>query len=190
MKKETTVSAQVVLRGIEKQSKPLFHKLQRIEQIDSVATLDQAGTMLKALKEMGKEADKKEKTITEPLTQALNATRELFKPFKKLVHEEEVRVKQLILDYHEEQENKVKKLKQDFAEGKIKQATTFMKKEAELNTVSHSSSVRKIWRAVAVNEAKTPREYLIPDESAIFEALKQGKKVAGWELQQAKSIAI
>jgi Flp pilus assembly protein CpaB len=85
---------------------------------------------------------------------------------------------------------KEQKLIADFEAGKIKKINTVISKQKTLEVTNGAAQVRKVWTAIPVNEKLTPREFLIPDTSAIKEALKSGKAVAGWKWEQVDSIAV
>lgn len=183
------VSTQVVLASLQKKAGPLIKQLETIDEVNK-ANYDKAAETLKALKAIGKEADAQLHAIIDPIRAAEKAAKEHFKPFTNSIAELETSVKLKMSIYVENQNRKSMQVLKDFEVGKIKKVETVLAKQAEFEVSSESASVRKLTRAKAVNKALTPREYLIPDERAILDALKSGKKVKGWELETVNSIAI
>lgn len=183
------VSTQVVLASLQKKAWPLIKHLEAIDEVNK-ANYDKAAETLKALKAIGKEADAQLHAIIDPIRAAEKAAKEHFKPFTNRIAELETAIKAKMLEHVENQNRQSMKVLKDFDEGKIKKVGTVIAKQSELEVSSESASIRKLIRAKAVNPALTPREYLIPDERAILDALKSGKKVKGWELETINSIAI
>lgn len=182
------VDAAIVLRSLESEAAPLFKKLKAIEEINNQSDYDRALVLTKNLKELGKLANEKELSLTKPLNEVVTKIREHFRPFNDMIAQTEASIKAMMLEHVKRQEIELKKLEADFADGKVKRVSTFATKAAEVS--AKKSGARKVWQASCVDASKTPRKYLVPDERAIFEALKAGKKVAGWRLEQVNQIAI
>ncbi len=181
--------ALIVLKALEKDSKKAIKQLSDLV-INDQASFDLAGETLKGLKTLGADAEAKEKSLTDPLTKVIADVRSLFKPFRSQVALVEADVKQKMLSYLTANKAKEQKLLADFDAGKIKKVSTVIAKQKTLEVSNGAAQVRKVWTAIAVNETLTPREFLIPDKVAIKEALKAGKKVAGWKWEQVDSIAV
>lgn len=184
------VSTQVILKAIEKKAAAPFKKLDSVSKITSQKDYDLVSDNIATLKVLGGEADEQMRTITDPQELALKNTKALFKPFADQVKNQITQGKALMLAFISDQKYKSIKLESDFSSGKIKKATTLMSKQVSLQVSSSSSSVRKVWTAVPIDESLTPREFMIPDETAIRAALKEGKKVKGWEWKQVENIAV
>lgn len=180
------VSTQIVLKSIEKKAAPLLRKLTDFK-IKTSEDKEKAIVLVKELKELGKEADRQLRTVTDPLKEATKAANEIFKPFFRDLMDVETRIKAELLDYQLGLDKKKIALNVAFEDKSIKKASTYLKKSAELED---DSNVRNVWQAIAVNEKLTPREYLVADEGKIKEALKAGKKVAGWKWEQVKTVVI
>jgi len=180
------VSTEVVVKSLEKNAAPLIRKLADFK-IKSNDDYSKAVELTKDLKNIAKEANDQLKTITDPLKKASDAARDIFRPFLNKVSGIEQAIKIAMLDWQSKLIEKKGALAEKFESGEIKKASTYLKKEAELD---HKEGVRMIWTAVEINAKKTPREYLIPDETKIKAALKEGKKVEGWEWKQVPNIAI
>lgn len=188
MKTETT-NAAVVLASLEKEARPLIKALTAIEVVDQ-ESYAKASEKMKALKELGKSAEAKKKSLTDPLTKVITDIRDLFRPFELLIAGLEGRTKESMLLFVEKQNDKRKQIEQDLESGKIKKVSTAVRKLAELEVSAKGSQIRKVWQVVEVNAAETPIEYMVPDVAKIKEALKAGKKVKGWKWEQVETIAI
>lgn len=179
------VSAQVVLKSLEKQSAPLIRKLSDFKIKDN-DDYEKAFELTKDLKAFGKEVDRQLRTITDPLKQATDAARAIFRPLLDRVKEIDAAIKNEMLLYQSKLSKKKAALDEKFETSNMRSAT-YVKNSADL---SLDTGIRKVWQAIAVAPELTPREYLVPDESKIKDALKAGKKVKGWEWKQVDSIAI
>ena len=179
------ISAKVVYKSIEKKAAPLVRKLENFKLV-TVDDRDKAIDLTKELKEFAKEAQQKLRTVTDPLNQAIDAAKEIFKPFLDQVKVVDAQIKSEILAFDEKLESRKKKLEERFESGKVS-TTKYLKESANLD---NDKGTRRTWKAVAVDESQTPREYLIPDVAKITQALKDGKKVKGWAYEQVKGIAI
>lgn len=181
------VNTQVVLKSLEKQSLPLIRKLDGLAKIKTNEDYTRAIEVTKELKALGKLADAQLKTITDPLKQASDAARAIFKPFLTKLVDVEANIKAALLEYQEGLDKKKLKLNESFESGDIKKASTYVKKSAELE---NDSNVRRVYQLIMLDESKTPRAFLTPDLDKIKAAFKEGKKVAGWSYEQVKTIAI
>jgi len=183
------MNTQIVVKALEKQASPITRKVTSLV-INSQESFDQAGEMIKTLKEIDRKAVEEEKKITDPLTQALQAAKTHFKPFHDHVKLIEADTKAKMLTYVKTMEQKQLKALDDFDKGKIKKISTLTSKQEALQVVSSSAQTRQVWSMEVVDASIIPREYLMPDEAKIKEALKAGKKVKGCEWKQVKTIAI
>jgi hypothetical protein len=194
-KKETTVNASnadalIVLKALERDANIPLKKLIAIARITTSEEFDRAAELLKDAKIYGAFAEAKEKSLTAPLNNVVSDIRAMFKPFREYVKSIEGSTKMLMMDFIEQTKAKEQKLLADFESGKIKNVSTLVTKTKGLEIHSSYAQVRKRWVAVCVDEAKTPRAYMVPDAVAIADALKAGKTVAGWEWKQVDNIAI
>ena len=188
MKTAPTVSAAIVAKSIEKESKPLI----RLASIDILTQedFDRAAEALSNLKQLSKKAKAEEATIVDPIRQAIKATQAHFKPFIDLVAKIEAQTKESMTAFLVKQKGRVAQLEEDFDTGKIKKVSTLVRKQNELQVSSEHAQVKRIWQLRIVDENKIPREYLVVDETKVREALKDGKKVPGCVWEQVDSIAI
>lgn len=175
----------VVLASLEKKANPLFKKLP-----DTIATkqaYEDAAHNMKLIKCLAKDAEAEKKLLIDPLNEVIKRIKELFKPFETKVEQKEIELKQQMSSYLLEAKKQINKINGDLSSGKIKKASTAVKKQNELQA---TSNIRKVWTAICVDESKTPREFLVPDEASIKDALKNGVKVAGWKYEQVETIVI
>ncbi len=175
----------VVLASLEKKANPLFKKLP--DSISTKQEYEDAAFNMKLIKAIAADAEAEKKLLIDPLNEVIKRIKELFKPFENKVEEKEVELKQQMSGYLIEAKSKINQIGFALSSGKIKKASTAVKKQNELQA---TSNIRKVWTAICKDESKTPREFLVPDEAAIKKALKDGKKVAGWSYEQIETIVI
>lgn len=187
---KTEINTQIIIKGMEKESAPLFKKLTAVSTVNSKADFAMVSANITALKAIGKAAKAKKASIVDPIKQGIKEIDSLFKPFIDRCDEMEANAKRLLLQYQIKLDTESAKLEADFASGKIKKASTVVGKQAELVIEDENVTIRKTWTAIATDASKTPREFMVPNEIAIKEALKAGKKVAGWEWKQVKGVSI
>ena len=180
------VDASIVMQALEKQATPAIKKVNSLV-VNDHESYTQAGELMKGIKEIAKIAKEREDQFTVPLNKLLTDIRSLFKPFRDNVKMVEQDTKDKMLKYLESTKKEVKKLEEKFDSGEIKKVSTLVSKTAALQI---GSNVRKVWEAVPVNVEQTPREYLVPDEAKIKDALKSGKTVKGWKWEQVEHIII
>lgn len=185
-----STSMMVVADSIKKKANPLIKQIENYK-IKTREDYDKAALVISKLKEYSKEAERQEKTLTEPAKSIIKSAQEIFKPFRTQIQELEGAVKIRMLEFQNKQEKKSEKLLEDFESGKIKNLNTVVSKQNDLlNTSSENAQLRKVWTLTIVNEKLVPRQYLIVDESAVRAAFKAGKKVAGCIWKQENQIAI
>lgn len=188
-KTATYVSAAVVMAAIEKKATPLFKRLADAA-ISSSKDFDKLAADLSELKELSKLADAEQKTITNPLNEALKATRAHFKPFIDRVAEVEGLKKIEMRHFLLNQAKASKALEAKLESGEIKKVSTLVRKQAELAITTSHAQVRRVWTLTIVDAKKIPREFLVPDEQCIREAFKAGRDVAGCKWEQIETVAI
>lgn len=182
-------NAQVVLKSIEKTSQPLLRKAVDLD-IKTKEDYELAGKLISQLKDMAKQAKAEERKITDPLNEALTATRKHFKPFFTAVESTEAEIKERMLAFLSKQEEKANKLGKQLEDGKIKKLSTYASKVNDLHVSNEHASVRNVKVVEIVKESTIPREYLVPDLNKIKAALVEGKKVPGCILTTKQTIAI
>lgn len=197
VEKEPEISTAIVLSSIEKDAKPLFSKLNKITSITAQADMDLAGENMKALKGIADIAYTKEQETNEPNKEAIKNIKlamkkvtELFAPFHLKINAEETRIKNLIGEFLDAQDTAAAKLEADFESGKIKKVSTFAGKMASTQVVNGAAKRKKVKKLFITDPSKIPRQYLVPDEDAIWNAIEDGKKVAGAEIRKVNQVAI
>ena len=181
--------ALIVLTALEKEAAPLFKQINKLAITDG-DTYNLKSAKVDALKQLGKQALAKEKSLTDPLQQVVRDIQALFKPFRTLVSEAEAIAKDEMVQFQIKMERARAKVAADLESGKIAKLSTAAKKIAETEIISPTSSVRKVWTLEIVDVDDIPREYLVPDEAKIREAFKAGKKITGCKWEQKTTIAI
>lgn len=192
---QEAVSTEVVVASLEKQAGPAFKKLGKVESITTQEDFDLVGDQLKFIKDVDKLAHAEEASMINPIKSSVDLTikriKTHFKPFHDKVTKLETDYKNLMLGFMTSQAAKAKQIEEDFTSGKIKKISTVVAKTSELQiNRSGAAKPRKIWKMFIVDEKKIPREFLVPDESAITNSFKEGNKVSGCEYKQIDSISI
>ena len=159
-------------------------------KVNSQPTLDQAKSSLTQVKEIKKIVQEKKDSVVKPLNEALKNTRALFKPIEDKVDVIETYLKGEVLRYNTKLLQEQRKREEE-AQSKIEAGATF--KEATklvANTEKKIDAIptRKIKRLKIVDASKIERQFLVPDEQAIKEALLAGIKVSGCELVEEEII--
>lgn len=154
---------------------------------------------LSRIKAIGKMVKDRKEAITKPLLEAINSTRDLFRPLESNLADAEALVKRKMLDYNDkverEQAEKQAKIAKSLEDGKISEKTAIKKMEAVpevQNSVQGkvgAVSTKLIKKYRVVDESKLPREFLMPDMGKITEAIKAGQTVAGAEMYEEKIIS-
>lgn len=171
---------------LKKKSGPLF----KIVQSATIRTKEDQTKMVKALaklKEYKEEAESERANFVDPANAIIAQAKSLFKPFLDDVAEANALGKQKILAFVNKRLLQAENVSSDFEAGKIKSVSTAVTRKAELED---NSNTRKVWKLKITAPNKIPRRYLVPDETAIRDALKKGKKVPGCKLGQETTIAI
>lgn len=185
-----STSMMVVADSIKKKASPLIKQVENCV-IKTKEAYDKAAKIIAQLKEYSKEAERQEKTLTEPAKSIIKSAQEIFEPFRTQVQELEGAVKIRMLEFQNIQEKKSAQLLEDFESGKVKKLSTVVTKQNELlNTSSENAQLRKVWTLTIVDQDSIPREYLVPDETLIRHHLKLGKKIKGCKWEQVNTIAI
>lgn len=183
-------SAKIILTALQKAANPLTKKLEKIIIIDQ-ESYDNAALNMSVLKQLGKQAAEKEKSLLDPLKLVEAGIRELFSPFKKEVAQWEVDIKLAMGIFRAEQDKKKLMVLEAVDSGAIKKVSTAVQKISALTVSKNANSrVSKVWRLTLIDANKVPRKYMVPDESLIKEDLKAGLSVAGVKWEQIDSIAI
>lgn len=159
-------------------------------RVNSQPTLDQAKTSLTQVKEIKKIVQEKKDSVVKPLNEALKNTRALFKPIEDKVDLIETYLKGEISKYNTKLLQEQRKREEE-AQSKIEAGATFeeaTKLVANIEKKIDAIPTRKIKRLKIVDASKIERQFLIPNEQAIKEALLAGIKVSGCELVEEEII--
>jgi len=189
--KQEKIKSEIIVSNLEKKHAKTFKALTTVKAIRNQEEFDYAAECVRVLKDAAKIAKVEERKITDPLTDALDATRDLFRPFYSKVNEAETTIKLLMSVYMEDNKKKIELLEEKVANGEIKNISTFVKKVGALTIENNAATVRKVWKAIIANEKVIPRQFLMPDTAKIVAHLKAGgAPIPGVEWKQVESIAI
>lgn len=159
-------------------------------KVNSQPTLDQAKISLAQVKEIKKIVQEKKDSVVKPLNEALKNTRALFKPIEDKVDIIETYLKGEVLRYNTKLLQEQRKREEE-AQAKIEAGATFEEATKSVERIEKKIDAiptRKIKRLKIVDASKIERQFLIPDEQAIKEALIAGIKVSGCELVEEEII--
>ena len=159
-------------------------------KVNSQPTLDQAKISLTQVKEIKKIIQDKKDSVVKPLNEALKNTRALFKPIEDKVDVIETYLKGEVLRYNTKLLQEQRKREEE-AQSKIEAGATFEEATKSVERIEKKIDAiptRKIKRLKITDASKIERQFLIPDEQAIKEALIAGIKVSGCELVEEEII--
>lgn len=153
-------------------------ELAHVLQIFDAQTFEQAGNMLSELKSIQKRIEAEEDRVTDPLRQALEAERSRWRPMKLAIKTAIDSLKGSVTAY-----NAQILAEQRLASEKLSTGQIDLSKALSTTQVPVSSSIRMTKRKQfrITNLTKVPRKYLILDEKAVREAMKNDIKIAGIE---------
>lgn len=183
------VSTAVVVASLEKTAASAFRKVVNL----TIKTKEDFETMaetVKALKILAKEAKRQEEEITVPLKEVIKKTQQLFRPFQTKVEVAEINAKNAMQNFLEAQKKSALRLEQKFEQGDIKKLSTLVTKQNELRVDNGTAQVRKVWTLFIDSPSRVPYEFMMPDETKIRNACKEGYVPAGCRWEQVESIAI
>jgi len=183
---------------VKSQATKALNAAQELVITDEVS-LASATDVLSKMKTVAKMIKDRKEAITKPLMEALNSSRELFKPIESNLAEGERIIKGKMIAYQDAQEKarqaELLKVANRVEKGTMK-ATTALKKMQEMPQVATNSqgkvgavAFRLVKKYRVIDESKLPREYMVPDMAKITEALKAGKDVPGAEIYEEKQVA-
>jgi len=155
-------------------------------KVNSQPTLDQAKISLAQVKEIKKIVQEKKDSVVKPLNEALKNTRALFKPIEDKIDVIENYLKGEVLKYNTKLLQEQRKREEE-AQAKIEAGATF-EEATKLVAKIDAIPTRKIKRLKIIDASKIERQFLVPDEQAIKEALIAGIKVSGCELVEEEII--
>ena len=155
--------------------------------VQSDEQLETGTVLLKKLNDIVKAIDDEKSKVLDPLNAAIKAERARWKPIESMYEVALASIRNKISKYQTQKMNNAKKEEEAIAnrigegKGKIK-IETAAKKFTEIdrpdkkigNVSFREDKVLKI-----IDISKIPREYMVVDEKAVRNALKEGKEVAG-----------
>ncbi|HCC04976.1 TPA: hypothetical protein DEP58_01560 [Patescibacteria group bacterium] len=157
-------------------------------QIVDQTTYDEAVAFGKQVSKMEKFIEGEEKKITAPLNESLKAVRSLFKPYKEKCATVKNTVKSYMVAYLAEETKKQREQEaKDLARlerGTIKEDTVVKKMlTRELEKTTTTGTTTKILVIKGFDLSKVPVEYLLLNESKVKADYREGKEIAGVELE-------
>jgi hypothetical protein len=167
--------------------------------VASDSDMTTASDLLNDLKQVETSITERKQAITRPLMTALSSARELFKPLEKGYADAKKTIKDKMVAYSEEEEERIEK-ERERVEARVlrgsMRADTAVKKIEEAGEIKKTfeggtskTSIRVITKVRIVDELQIPRDYLTPDIKAITEAvLRQKKVINGVETYSEKNI--
>jgi hypothetical protein len=161
-------------------------------KVVSQPTLKLANDQLSVLKGVKKSVQEKKDSVIKPLNEALKNARLLFSPIEEKIDTIETYLKEQVLSYNEKLLEESRKKEQEAAK-KIEQGEDIGKATKGLEKIQEKQAeikgVRTIKKLRIIDVNKIPREFMIPDEVKIRQALLLGAKVEGAELIEEKILA-
>lgn len=167
--------------------------------ITSQKDMERAADMLHILKRIEVSVLEKKESVTRPLMQALSSARDLFKPLEHDHAEIKKIVKDKMLAYQIEEDDRIQKEKDRIArrvdKGTMRPDTAVAKME-EIGETSKpttgqvgKASVRTIRKVRVIDAELVPREYMVPDLTKITEAvIRNNAVIPGVEVYEEKGI--
>lgn len=168
-------------------------------KIENADDMSKATDILHTIRQTEKYIEEKKTNITRPLMFSLSQVRDLFKPMESSLQSVKKIVKEKMLSYQIEVDDKIKKEQEKIAKkvqsGYLKPETAAGKLETlgEVGKGSQGevgkSSIREVKKIRVVDEFAIPREYLMVNLPMITEAiLRKGAVIPGVETFLEKSI--
>lgn len=180
MKNEKTITQ--ALQVAEKKVNELA-ELSRFK-VNSQPTFEKAAQILKSIKEYKEAVQEQKDKIIKPLNEALKNTREMFAPLEEKILVVEKFMKSEALNYNNKLIEEQKKREAE-AQSKIEAGESFEKATKSVARVEQkvaSIPTRKVQKLLIEDATLIPRNFLIPDESKIKDALKAGYTVPGCKM--------
>ncbi len=180
---------------IEKEVSPAIQKATALKITDST-TMQVAAGMLTEANTYGDKIRQEKEKITKPLNQALKVERERWKPLETIIDTVVSTLRRKMSAYQTEAMRKANEEAEKIAarvrpgrgnlssDKALELLSTIEKPEENISLDNGTIKFRTSQKLVIDDEKKLPREYLIPNESAIKEDLRQGKKISGAHLEE------
>lgn len=187
------------IKVIEKEIAPLYNEGKSFV-VKSEADKEKAAELINKMDNALKLVEERRTKITKPINDSLKSINDLFRPFKTQLEGGIKLVKQQVLLYVTEQEEIARKEAERIAKrvekGTMKKETAANKLDSIKSPIEKVSSsggglnFRKVDKIRIVDVSLIPREYLVPDEDKIFDAvIKGGVDIPGVEKYQETVVA-
>lgn len=168
---------------------PLTIETAKSLRITDEASMSVAVDVLSKLNTAAKSIKAERELITKPMNEALAEVRGRYKPTEDALAEAIASVRKTMTTYQTEQDRlaaiEKKKIDDKVAAGRLKTETGMAKREAivEAPTKVVAASGKVAFKPVecfeVTNLASVPVDYILPNETAIRNAMKAGVKIAG-----------
>lgn len=175
---------------LHKEETIIINKVKELDIVDS-STMETATEMLSQLNKTSDRITEETEKVTRPLLDALNAERKRWKPSLDLLKESIDIVRTKITKYQTEARRLAQLEEEKIAsrigegKGKLKIETAVAKiekieqPESKVSTDTGSISFKTVQKFEITNMAAVPVDYILPNETAIRNAMKLGKKLPG-----------
>jgi hypothetical protein len=207
------------VRALATESDQLLARATNYPRIATAPEYEAAGEELKQIKAAQSRVDAVRKAITRPIDEAKAAAMAFFRPFVTKLEAAEIGIKRSMVVYAEQlaaqrredqrradeaarrtQERLRERALVAETSGKVEKAAALgAQADAVVAPVIQRQppkvagvQTREVWKFVVEDEAKLPREYLVPDESKIrrvVQALKGDARIAGVRVWSEPAIA-
>lgn len=183
------------VKALEKSIAPVVAKASKIVVIRDAKEMEIATETLSQLNKYADSVKAEKKKLTEPANATLKAIKALFAPLEDAVLPKIEAIRGAMSAYQTEQTRLAREEEAKIAsrvgegKGKLKVETAVKKMEdidkpaEKIATASGGLRFREDKKLKIMDETMIPREYLIPDEKKILDALKGGTAVAGCEIE-------
>lgn len=140
-------------------------------EINTAEDFEAISEILKDIKTQYKQIEKERKAVTDPLNAIIKKVNGWFRPAKDDFTKIEKAIKRKMSDYQLTQKQKqTEALEQAVEQGDVR----FLQKASSLQMPKvQGISSRVVWKFEIEDESLLPREFLMPDERAIAEAVKE-----------------
>jgi len=175
---------------LHKEETIIINKVKELDIVDS-STMETATEMLSQLNKTSDRITEETEKVTRPLLDALNAERKRWKPSLDLLKESIDIVRTKITKYQTEAKRLAQLEEEKIAsrigegKGKLKIETAVAKiekieqPESKVSTDTGSISFKTVQKFEITNMAAVPVDYILPNETAIRNAMKRGKELPG-----------
>lgn len=174
-----TEPAPIVLaeREVESEKQEIIPAVEEIKTFDIRSDEDQefAADILRDVKDKHRQVEEKRTAITKPLNRALREVNDLFRPLKTALEEAEKLLKGKIAAYQRHVEAQNRLLLEEAAEAESPEEAQQVLSTTRFVQPPQGVNIRYVWKPKVVDEAKIPREYLMPDLGKLEDYAKASK---------------